>query len=162
MSANASKSKIISLEDHRKEQLKKASAPPPFDPELVAQRINRVRFSPSSEERDLAIKLLLDDAEVMLRALGVMGAEIGAFRQQIKALVQQTSDTSTINSVLLERAGGVVRMPFEWFRDYEPPQGAGFMVNEEGDEVVIRAIVVDESALSGVGSVSASEQTEGN
>lgn len=160
MSANDAKTKILSLDDYRQQQLKKAAAPPPFDPKAVEQRITRAMLAPSEEERQIAMQLVLEDAQVMLRALAVMAGEIAAFRRQVKALAQQSADTATINSVLLAHAGGEVRMSFAWFRDYEVPTGAGFMVNEDGDEVVIRAIVVDAAPDEGVPSKSANEQTE--
>jgi len=160
MSANASKSKIISLDQYRSDQLKRAARAPAFDPDAIRQRITMGRISPTPESRDLARELVLQDAEEMLRVLGVMGAEIVAFRQQVKALVQQTADTSVINSLLLHLAGGVIRVNAKWFEEWEPPEGSGFMVNEEGDEVVIRAIVVDENTTGGASLMSADQQTE--
>ncbi len=154
MSANASKGKIITLDEARKERLLRG--PQPFDPQAVAQRINRARLAPSPEERELATTLALRDAEEMLQVLGVMGAEIVAFRQQVRILAQQASDTATINSVLLAHAGGEVRLDAQWFADYEVT--GGFSITEEGDKVVIR--LIDDPPGPGVGLESASQQTE--
>jgi hypothetical protein len=48
----------------------------------------------------------------------------------------------------------------KWFEEWEPPEGSGFMVHEEGDEVVIRSIVVDETTTGGASLESAEQQTE--
>jgi hypothetical protein len=157
MSANASKGKIISLADARKERLL-GNHPAPFDPAAVQQRINRVRITPSPEERELAIAMVLSDAEHMLRALGLMGGEILQYRQQIRILAQQNADVGTINSVLIHLAGGEVRMDSDAFAAFEVT--GGYSITEEGSEVVIRH--VDEVPATGVGSVSASQQTEGD
>lgn len=165
MSANASRGKILTLDEYRKQRHAAKQGPEPFDPNAFLQLIRRAQSAPDKDERELAAGLALRQAEELLQVVAVMAGEITAFKQQVKALAQQAADTSTINSVLLERAGGVVRMPFQWFADYQPPNGAGFMVNEEdgpdGREVVIRAIVVDAQPPEGVGSVSADQQTEG-
>lgn len=129
-----------------------------FDPEAVRQRITRAGAAPIESERLVAAYLVLDDAKLMLRLIEIMGGEIVAFRQQIKSLAQQSTDTATINSVLLAHAGGEVRMDGKWFEEYEVT--GGFQVTEENGEVVIR--LVDEPVDQAVPSVSASQQTEGD
>ena len=158
MSANASKGKIITLDDHRKARLTRHAGPPPFDPQAIMQRIRRARLAPNPEERALAVSLALSDAELMIQLLGVMGAEIAGFRQQVKILAQQSADTATINAVLLALLGGEVRVDAKWFEDFEVK--GGLEVTEEENEVVIRSLVIDAPAASGVPSVSASQQTE--
>jgi hypothetical protein len=162
MSANDAKGKILSLDEYRKQRHMAGGGPEPFDPKAFMQTITRARVAPSAEERELAVGLALRQAEELLQVVAIMGGEIAAFRQQIKSLAQQATDTATVLAVLLHEAGGVVEVDADWFAAWEPPTGSGFMVNEDPDRnvVVIRAIVVPPDEA--VDSVSADQQTGGD
>lgn len=162
MSANASKGRILSLDEYRKQRHAQGLGPEPFDPKAFGQAINRARLGPTAEEREMAVALVLRGAEELLQAAAVMGGEIVAFRRQTEMLVQQNADLATINSVLLHEAGGRVEVDAEWFAAWDPPAGSGLNVTEDPDRkvVVIESVVLQ--AGDTVDSVSANEQTGGH
>lgn len=140
MSAN--ESKIIRLDEAR---AKLAQPVNEIDPDAILQRITRARAAPTAEERDLAMTLVVEDAARLVRLLTDIAPELLRLKIRVQMFAQQSADLGTIIAVLLNRSGGEVRMPLDWFRAFKP--SGTFEVTEEGDEVVIR-------------SISASQQTE--